>query len=93
MEISVLIGSIATTLLNFNRADDAIGFISASIFTLASLVALVYSAWMFVRRAVSLRRREANVTGVYYDRFGPTILCFVLGAAILTNVGMRMTEL
>ncbi len=48
---------------------------------------------MFVRRALSLRRREANVTGVYYDKYGPTLLCVVLGGAILTNVGMRLAEL
>lgn len=48
---------------------------------------------MFVRRALSLRRREANVTGVYYDKYGPTLLCVILGGAVVSNVVLRMVEL
>ncbi|KAG8912511.1 vacuolar transporter chaperone, partial [Tulasnella sp. 417] len=93
LEITVLIGSIATTLLNFNDGHDRTGLICASIFTLAALVAILYSCIIFVRRALALRKREGVVTGVYYDKWGPTILCLILGGAIVTNVGMRMAEI
>ncbi|KAG8980099.1 vacuolar transporter chaperone [Tulasnella sp. 427] len=92
LEITVLIGSIATTLLNFNGDSDTTGLICASIFTLAALTSILYSGIIFVRRALALRRREAVVTGVYYDKYGPTILCFILGGAIVTNVALRMAE-
>lgn len=93
LEISVLIGTIATTLLNFKHPHDRTGLIVATVFTLAALTSIAYSGVMFVRRALSLRRREANVTGVYYDKIGPTILVFILGGAVITNVVLRMTEL
>lgn len=93
LEITVLIGGIATTLLNFNDGHDTTGLISASIFTLAALVSILYSCIIFVRRALALRKREGVVTGVYYDKYGPTILCLILGGAIVTNVGLRMAEI
>ncbi|KAG8988494.1 vacuolar transporter chaperone [Tulasnella sp. JGI-2019a] len=93
LEISVLIGTIATTLMNFNGPHDKTGIITATVFTVAALTSIAYSGVMFVRRALSLRRREATVTGVYYDRIGPTILVFILGGAIVTNVVLRMMEL
>ncbi|KAG8924478.1 vacuolar transporter chaperone [Tulasnella sp. 408] len=93
LEITVLVGSIATTLLNFNDGHDTSGLISASIFTLAALVAILYTCIIFVRRALALRRRDAVVTGVYYDKWGPTIFCLILGGAIVTNVGLRMAEI
>ncbi|KAG8895923.1 vacuolar transporter chaperone, partial [Tulasnella sp. 403] len=93
LEVAVLIGSIATTLLNFGRPHDVTTIISATVFTVASLTAIVYAAWMYVRRALSLRHREASVTGVYYDKWGPSILCFILGGAVMANVWMRMVEI
>ncbi|KAG8887438.1 vacuolar transporter chaperone, partial [Tulasnella sp. 332] len=93
LEISVLIGTIATTLLNFNGPHDRTGLITATVFTVAALTSITYSGVMFVRRALSLRRREATVTGVYYDRVGPTTLVVILGGAIITNVVLRMLEL
>jgi len=90
LNFAVLIGSIATTLLNFVPAGDTRGLISAALFTLAALLAIAYSAIIFVYRALRLRERSAE--GLYYDKYGPTILCFVLLAALGTNIGLRMTE-
>ncbi|KAG1720659.1 uncharacterized protein EDB91DRAFT_1230984, partial [Suillus paluster] len=78
LSFAVLIGSIATTLLNFVDADDP-----AALFTLAALLAII-----FVYRAIRLRARSAE--GLYYDKYGPTILYFVLLAALGTNIGLRV---
>ncbi|OJA12596.1 hypothetical protein AZE42_06908 [Rhizopogon vesiculosus] len=91
LSFAVLIGSIATTLLNFVPADDPRGLISAALFTLAALLAIAYSAIIFVYRALRLRARSAE--GLYYDKYGPTVLCFVLLAALGTNIGLRMAEM
>jgi len=87
----VYIGSIATTLLNFISADDYRGLISASLFTLAALLAIAYSAVIFVYRALNLRKRHAE--GMYYDKYGPTVLCVVLLVALLTNTALRLAEI
>ena len=58
---------------------------------LAALLAIAYSAIIFVYRSMKLRQRHAE--GMYYDKWGPSILCIVLSAAILTNVGLRFSEL
>jgi hypothetical protein len=82
---------IATTLLNFVPPTDTRGLISAAIFTFTALLAIAYSAILFVFRSLRLRARRAD--GLYYDKYGPTILCMVLLAAIGTNVGLRMSEI
>jgi hypothetical protein len=87
----VLIGTIATTLLNFIPPEDRAGLISAGLFTLAALFAIAYSAVIFVYRSIKLRRREAD--GLYYDKYGPTVLCAVLLAALGTNIGVRVAEM
>lgn len=91
LSFAVLIGSIATTLLNFVPADDPRGLISAALFSLAALLAIAYSAIIFVYRALRLRARSAE--GLYYDKYGPTILCVVLLAALGTNIGLRVADM
>ncbi|KAL0060185.1 vacuolar transporter chaperone [Marasmius tenuissimus] len=91
LNIAVFIGTIATTLLNFTSPNDSRGLISAALFTLCALLAIAYSAGIFVYRAFRLRARRAE--GLYYDKYGPTILCFALFAAIATNIGLRVSEM
>ncbi|KAJ7158525.1 VTC domain-containing protein [Mycena filopes] len=88
---AVFIGTIATTLLNFTSPEDARGLISAALFTLAALLAIAYSAAIFVFRAYRLRARRAE--GLYYDKYGPTVLCLVLFLALGTNIGLRVGEM
>ncbi|KAI5983398.1 SPX-domain-containing protein [Pisolithus albus] len=90
LHFAILIGTIATTLLNFIPSEDTSGLISAAFFTLAALLAIAYSAVVFLYRALRLRARSAE--GLYYDKYGPTILCLVLFMAIATNVVMRLPE-
>jgi hypothetical protein len=88
---AVFIGTIATTLLNFLPPDDHRGLISAAFFTFAALLAIAYSVGIFVYRTYRLRERRAE--GLYYDKYGPTVLCFVLFFALATNIGLRVSEM
>lgn len=64
LQFSVVIGSIATLLLNFTKPDDNRALISAAAFTLAALLSIAYSCVIFVYRAYRLRNRSAE--GLYY---------------------------
>ena len=90
MHFSVVVASIATTLLNFIQPDDGIGLICAAAFTVASLASIAYSGGVFVFRAYSMRARSAD--GWYYDKYGPTVICVVLGACVLVNIALRLRE-
>jgi hypothetical protein len=91
LHFAIYIGTIATTLLNFTPPNDERGLLCSALFTLAALLAIVYSAGIFVYRALRLRRRRAS--GVYYDKYGPTMLCAVLLAALVTNLVLRLSEI
>jgi len=91
LHFAIYIGTIATTLLNFIPPQDERGLICAALFTFVALFAIVYSAAVFVYRAIRLRRRRAS--GVYYDKYGPTILCAVLLGALGTNLVLRLSEI
>jgi hypothetical protein len=78
-------------LLNFIKPEDERGLLCAAMFTFAALLAIVYSASIFMYRAVQLRRHRAE--GVYYDKYGPTVLCAVLLIAIVTNLVSRLSEM
>ncbi|EJD48890.1 SPX-domain-containing protein [Auricularia subglabra TFB-10046 SS5] len=91
LQFSVLIAFIPTTLLNFSSEDDREpGLLSAGAFTLAALLALAYSCFIFVHRAFKLRARAADA--LYYDPYGPTVLCLVLIGAIGLNFGVILTR-
>ncbi|KAI0288826.1 SPX-domain-containing protein [Russula brevipes] len=91
LHFAIYIGTIATTLLNFLKPEDERGLLCAAMFTFAALLAIVYSASIFVYRALHLRKHRAE--GVYYDKYGPTILCAVLLIAIVTNLVSRLSEM
>ena len=88
---AVFIGTIATTLLNFIPPNDGPGLISAALFTFAALLAIAYSAGIFVYRSYKLRERHAE--GLYYDKYGPTVLCGVLFVALAANLGLRWSQM
>ncbi|KAG8733668.1 vacuolar transporter chaperone [Ceratobasidium sp. 423] len=90
LQFAVMIGTVATTLLNFGKPGDHVAFYSAICFTIASLLAIAYAGVIFVIRALKLRTRE--VSEWYYDRYGPTVLSVVLLASIAANLGMRIAE-
>jgi hypothetical protein len=91
LHFSIYIGGIATALLNFIKPGDTNGLIAASMFTFSALVAIAYSAVIFVYRSLRLRTRSAE--GLYYDKYGPTVLCLILVTALATNVVLRLSDL
>jgi len=79
-----LLGTVATTLLNFTNTDDSTGLICAGAFVGVSLLALAYAAGIFVHRALKLRAHDADA--LYYDPYGPTALSVAVMAAVITNL-------
>lgn len=72
-------------LLNFG---DTVGQISAGVFTLIAMGAMIYALVTFHWRARSIRRRgQAG----FDDRYGPTVLAIALLAAVVVNFILRFT--
>jgi len=88
---AVFISAIATTFLNFIPPEDTHGLISAAFFTFTALLSIAYAAGIFVYRSYRMRERHAD--GLYYDKYGPTVLCGVLFLALATNIGLRVSQL
>lgn len=83
LHFGVLIGTVATGLLNFSEPGDRTGLICAGAFVIAALMAIAYSAAMFQHRVESLRARSSDA--LYYDPWGPSVLCLALAAATVIN--------
>ena len=82
LEFSIILGSIAATLLNFG---DHISRAGAWGFTLVACAALAYSCAVYLWRVRMIRGRRAVR---YHDRYGPTVLCVgLLGAVVVNFVG------
>ncbi|KAF9973148.1 vacuolar transporter chaperone [Actinomortierella ambigua] len=86
LNFTVLLGSLAIGLLNFG---DRVGKISAGVFTFVAMAIMLYALATFHWRADRIRKR---LPGPYDDRFGPTVLCVFILAAILINFGLRFSE-
>ncbi|ORY11813.1 VTC domain-domain-containing protein [Clohesyomyces aquaticus] len=84
LEFSILLGSIAATLLNFG---DNLALAAAWAFTIVACAALFYSAGLYVWRVKMIRMRRA-VT--YHDKWGPSLLCAGLLAAVAVSFGFRI---
>lgn len=84
LEFSILIGSIAATLLNFG---DGLAFAAAWAFTIIACLALLYSVGLYLWRVRKIRERRAVV---YHDKWGPTLLCLGLLAAVAISFGYRL---
>ncbi|WFD27390.1 vacuolar transporter chaperone [Malassezia nana] len=90
LEFSVLLASIATGLLNFQRAGDTAGLVTSTLFTLVALFAVAYSGVLYMWRAFKIRERSSS--NVYSDPYGPTFLCIAILAATAVNFIMRSIE-
>lgn len=85
LNFTVILGGLAVGLLNFG---DRVGQISAGLFTLVALAAMLYALVTFHWRAKSIRMRGQ---GGFDDRFGPTVLAVALLAAVVVNFVLRIT--
>lgn len=88
LEFSIILGSIAATLLNFG---DSVSLASAWGFTLVACVALIYSVVIYWLRVQMIRKRRASVSR-YYDKYGTTGLCIGLLAATAVSFAFRIKE-
>jgi uncharacterized membrane protein YidH (DUF202 family) len=84
LEFSILIGSIAATLLNFG---DGLAFAAAWAFTIIACIALLYSVGLYLWRVKKIKERRAVV---YHDKWGPTLLCIGLLCAVAVSFGYRL---
>jgi len=84
LEFSILLGSIAATLLNFG---DGLSHYSAWGFTFLAIASLLYSLGIYLWRVRMIRRRR---TGGYHDWFGPSVLCAGLLAAVVVSFVVRV---
>ncbi|KIW15663.1 hypothetical protein PV08_05712 [Exophiala spinifera] len=88
LEFSIIIGSVAATLLNFG---DSVSLASAWGFTVVACAALIYSAVIYWLRVQMIRKRRASVSR-YYDKYGSTALCAGLFAATAVTFVFRVRE-
>ena len=86
LEFSIILGSIAATLLNFG---DSVSLASAWGFTIVACVALLYSVGLYLWRVRMIRGRRAVR---YHDKWGPSLLCLGLAAAVAISFGIRLSQ-
>jgi uncharacterized membrane protein YidH (DUF202 family) len=86
LNFTVILGGLAVGLLNFG---DSVGRISAALFTVVAMVAMIYALSTFHWRAKSIRVRGQ---GGFDDRYGPTVLAVALLGAVIVNFVLRITR-
>ncbi|ORZ04065.1 polyphosphate synthetase protein [Lobosporangium transversale] len=79
LQFTVLLGGLSLGLLNFG---DKVSRVSAGLFTFVALSFMVYAVVTYHWRAYKIRNKEL---GPFDDRIGPTLLCFILLTAMVTN--------
>ncbi|KAH8693284.1 putative vacuolar transporter chaperon Vtc1 [Talaromyces proteolyticus] len=86
LNFTVILGGLAIGLLNFG---DRIGRISAGLFTIIAMAAMIYALFTFHWRAQSIRKRGQSG---FDDRFGPSLLAVALLAAVIINFVLRIRD-
>lgn len=60
-------------------------------FTALACVALIYSFILYLWRVDKIRKHR-DVKHVFYEKWGPTVLCVWLLVAVLLNFGLRAKQ-
>lgn len=89
LEFSILLGTIASTLLNFGH--DYVALASSFVFTVMACLSLIYSFLLYLWRVDKMRKRR-DVKRVYYEKYGPTIIGLGLIGAVMVNVGLKFRQ-
>ena len=79
LEFSIILGSVAATLLNFG---DALSLYSAIGFTIMAVASLAYSLGIYLWRVRMIRQRRAVR---YHDWLGPSVLCAGVAVAVVVS--------
>lgn len=82
LEFSILLGSIAATLLNFGATTATL--VGAWAFTVVAVLSLFYSLVVYLYRVENIKMRKPG-RGVYYERWGPSALCAALVIAVVID--------
>lgn len=90
LEFNVYLSALAVGLLNFSSPTDRTGLIASAFFTIVALVGIAYSGIIFMIRALKIRKRESS--NIYFDAYGPTVLCAAILLAVVVNFVLRFTE-
>ena len=85
LEFSILLGAVSATLLNFG--DKPAILYSAIAFIVVACAGLLYSLGLYMWRVKMIRGRRAVR---YHDRWGPTLLCAGVLAAVVVNFGLAL---
>ncbi|KAF9186310.1 vacuolar transporter chaperone [Haplosporangium sp. Z 767] len=80
LQFSVLLGSIALTLLNFGNYMTRV---SGAVLTVITLLAMLYALGVFHIRLSNILSTKPNRQ--FHDRYGPTVLCVFLFGAYFLN--------
>ncbi|KXS95214.1 hypothetical protein AC578_6936 [Pseudocercospora eumusae] len=83
LEFSIILGSIAATLMNFG---DRVGLAASIAFTILAIIALFYSMGIFLWRVDRIKQRKAVQ---YHDKWGPSALCVGLLACVTVAIAYR----
>ncbi|KAG0251332.1 hypothetical protein BG011_007715 [Mortierella polycephala] len=91
IKFGLLLGSMALTLLSFDKSDKSVGLQVGLFLTLVSMVTLVYATITYHLRHRWMKQIRHDVR--FYDRIGPTILFVALFIAYAVNVALTMEKL
>lgn len=86
LEISILLGTIAGTLINFGgplALEASVGFF------LVAVLGILYSIGIYIWRVYNIRNKRAVR---YDDPYGPTAICIALAAATGINFFLQATK-
>ena len=86
LQISILFSGVAGFLLNFG---DSVSLSASWLFLVVAVVSLFYSLVVYLVRVIWIKKRRA---ARYYDKYGPTVLCFLLVVAVAVNFGQRIAS-
>lgn len=86
LEFSIIIGSIAATLLNFG---DNVSLSASWAFTIVADLSLLYSLGLYLWRVQMIKSRRAVS---YHDKWGPTVLCVGLLISVAVSFGFRLSK-
>ncbi|KAG0650844.1 Vacuolar transporter chaperone 4 [Hyphodiscus hymeniophilus] len=89
LEFSIYIGTIAATLLNFGAKPTPMSFAAAGAFSIVAILSLLYSVGIYLYRSQAIRQRKAIK---YHDKYGPSILCGILFAAVILNAVFELKD-
>ena len=62
---------------------------TAGSFSIVAILSLLYSVGIYLYRSQSIRQRKAIK---YHDKYGPTVLCATLFAAVVLNAVFELKQ-